>query len=177
LSRWPEKTRRLLRHSWPCLLTAEQIVALTGIATLGLTGAGIVFALKGVRDQLWLQMFSEYTRRYQEIVRDLPPESRDPDSDFSFDALDATTKGRTLNAVRGYLNLCSEEYYLYRRGRIDKETWAIWRDGIEEVFRLPWLRDTWEGVRHEYAYYEPFCTFLDECIAAKHPLVRSEDAE
>jgi hypothetical protein len=78
-----------------------------------------------------------------------------------------------LNAARGNLNLCSEEYYLYRRGRIDSETWSIWRDGIEEVLRAPWLRQTWSRMRHEYAYYEPFCAFLDECIAAKEPMARS----
>jgi hypothetical protein len=154
-------------------MSTETLVLATGLATVAVTGVGVLVTLKGVRDQLWLQMFSEYTRRYQEIVRELPSESRDPDGTFNFEQLDAREKGTVLNAARGYLNLCSEEYYLFRRGRIDKETWLIWRDGIEEVLRLPWLRQTWSLLRHEYASFQPFCAFLDGCIAAKEPLNRS----
>ena len=99
----------------------ETLIAASAIATLAVTGVGIVVALKGVRDQLWLQMFSDYTRRYHEIVRDLPSESRDPEGTFDFESLDGAKRGDILNAVRGYLNLCSEEYYLYRRGRIEKK--------------------------------------------------------
>ena len=122
-------------------------------------------------------MFSEYTRRYHEIVRELPSESRDPDGTFDFDELESAERGDVLNAARGYVNLCSEEYYLYRRGRINKETWSIWSDGIEEVFRLPWLRQTWSKIRHEYASYEPFCAFLDKCIEAKEPFAKSHADE
>ena len=93
-----------------------------------------------MRDQLWLQTFSEYTRRYAEVVRDLPSDSRRPNSSFDINTLPvpsetacSTQRGRTSISRR-------EEFFLHRRGRIDDETWSIWRTGIEQTVRLPWLR-------------------------------------
>lgn len=107
---------------------------------------------------------SEYTRRYADIVNTLPSASRDPDSGFSFEAVDAATQERLLQALRAYLNLCSEEFYLRSRGRIDADTWEIWQQGIRETTRLPWIRTTWQTMRREYSYFEPFCAFVDECV-------------
>jgi hypothetical protein len=52
-------------------MSAETLILATGLATVAVTGGEVPFTLKGVREQLWLQMFSEYTRRYHEIVREL----------------------------------------------------------------------------------------------------------
>jgi hypothetical protein len=130
---------------------------LVGLAT-------ILAALRGVRDQLWLQTFAEYTRRYSEIVRELPSEARRPGGNFVFEELDEDEQGQVLNTARSYLNLCSEEYFLHSRGRIDDETWAIWRAGMIEVLRAPWIQTTWDLLRPEYRFAE-FCEFLDACIA------------
>jgi hypothetical protein len=45
-------------------VSAETLILGTGLATVVVTGVGLLVTLKSVRDQLWLQMFSEYTRRY-----------------------------------------------------------------------------------------------------------------
>jgi hypothetical protein len=47
----------------------------------------IVVSLKGIRDQLRLSMFAEYTRRFAEIVDDLPYEARRPGSDYCLSVL------------------------------------------------------------------------------------------
>src|SRR5690242_2133338 len=109
------------------------VVALASVAGVIVAITAVVSALRGVRAQLWLQTFSEYTRRYGEIVLELPSEARRPGGRFVFEDLDADEQGRVLNIARAYLNLCSEEYFLHSRGRIDDETWAIWRAGIIEV--------------------------------------------
>jgi hypothetical protein len=150
-------------------LTADHIVALTAVATVVLTGVGVVLALRGVRHQLWLQMFSEYTRRYAQIVEGLPSESRRPGGNFDLEGLDEAARGGVENAVRAYLNLCSEEYYLHKRGHVDDETWRIWRLGMEATFGLPWIQATWAAVEHEYGFYEEFQHFVAECIAAAAP--------
>jgi hypothetical protein len=30
-------------------------------------------------------------------------------------------RDRVLNAIRGYFNLCSEEFFVFKRGKIDRE--------------------------------------------------------
>ena len=66
-----------------------------------------------------------------------------------------------MNAARAYLNLCSEEFYLHGRGKIDHETWGIWQDGMRETFGLPWIQQTWPTLRAEYESVPGFCDFLE----------------
>jgi hypothetical protein len=145
-------------------VSLSNIAALAQVASLLVAGLAVFLALRGVRNQLWLQMFSEYTRRYGEIVKSLPSESRRPDGDFAFDRLDEAKREEVENTVRAYLNLCAEEYYLHERGQVDDETWKIWRKGMVETFRLPWLRQTWPRLAPEWGFYPEFRTFAEECI-------------
>ena len=140
------------------------IVAIATVSGVLVAAGALLVALKGVRDQLWLHTFSEYTRRYSDIVQELPAESRRPGSHFSLKSLEPSERGRVLNAARGYLNLCSEEFYLHERGRIDDTTWAIWRQGMVETLRLPWIQETWSDLQPEYSYFDDFCIFIRTCI-------------
>jgi hypothetical protein len=151
------------------------IVALASIAGVIVAIVAIVVTLRGLRDQLWLQTFSKYTRRYGEIVRELPSEARRPGAQFVFDDLPADEQGRVLNIARAYLNLCSEEYFLHSRGRIDDETWSIWRAGMVEVLRAPWSQTTLTMLKSEYRFLE-FCDFLDDCITEADAVETSEPA-
>ena len=90
---------------------------------------------------------------------------RTPSGDFSVTDLASDNKDEIINAARAYLNLCSEEFFLHRRGRIDGETWGIWLTGMRETARLPWIGGTWQQVRDEYRYYPEFCEFFDGCVA------------
>jgi hypothetical protein len=151
------------------------IVALASVAGVIVALVAIVVTVRGLRDQLWLQTFSEYTRRYGEIVRELPSEARHPGAQFIFDNLPVDEQGRVLNIARAYLNLCSEEYFLHSRGRIDNETWSIWRAGMVEVLRAPWIQTTWTMLKPEYRFLE-FCSFLDACITESGTVETSSDA-
>ena len=128
------------------------------------TAGAVVVSLKSLRDQLWLQVFTDFTRRYADIVATLPSESRRPDGAFRLNDLSDERRFEIENAARAYLNLCSEEHYLYLRKRIDRETWAIWRKEMEDVFRLPWIRDCWPALKQEYESYPKFVRFVAECI-------------
>ncbi len=141
---------------------AGVVVALAGVVV---TAAGLYVTVRSVRDQLWLHTFAEYTRRYAEVVRELPSESRRPGSSFDLRALPEDERDRILNAARAYLNLCSEEFFLHYRGRIDKETWAIWQTGIEETVRLPWLQGAWAELEDEYSYVPEFRSFMMRSLA------------
>jgi hypothetical protein len=142
----------------------NSVVAIATIAGVLVAAGALLVALRGVRYPLWLHTFSEYTRRYSDIVQGLPAESRQPGSDFSLKSLDPSERGRVLNAARGYLNLCSEEFYLHERGRIDDTTWAIWRQGMVTTLRLPWIQETWEELQPEYSYFDDFRVFIRGCI-------------
>jgi hypothetical protein len=141
----------------------DEIIAIATVAGVLVALFAIAATLKGLKDQLWLQTFAEYTRRYGEIVRELPSEARRPGGNFVFEELETEEQGRVLNIARSYLNLCSEEFFLHSRGRIDDETWSIWRAGMVEVLRAPWTQSTWSVLRPEYRFAD-FCDFIDTCI-------------
>ncbi len=138
------------------MTTADWIQA----GVLALTGLAIAMSLRSVRDQLWLQTFSDYTRRYLEILDRLPEEARVPDESVDLDDLPAPERRRLLVSLRRYFNLCSEEFYLRKRRRIDSETWKIWESGIRATMRLPTFRSAWGIIGPEYAYFADFSAFM-----------------
>jgi hypothetical protein len=147
-------------------VTTNQIIAITGVVTVVVTAIAIFVALKGVRDQLWLHTFSEWTGRYLDYVRELPGAARDPAASFALDGLSDQERARTVNAVRMYVNLCSEEHYLHSLGKIDHRTWDIWALGMADAFRASWFRELWADLRHEYAPYTEFRAFFDDLASA-----------
>lgn len=146
-------------------MTTEQVIAIAEVGAVLAAGIAIFMTVRGLRDQLWLHTFSEYTKRHSEIVCDLPSESRRPHGDFDIDSIPREERERVLSAARGYFNLCSEELFLYHRGKIDKETWAIWRNGIVDTVRLPWIQGTWKLTKVEYSFFPNFCEFMDGLVA------------
>lgn len=63
------------------------IVAGTAVAGVAATVVGLVVTVSGVRNQLWLQTYAEYTKRYGEILDALPFDARRPGSSFDIEAL------------------------------------------------------------------------------------------
>jgi hypothetical protein len=57
--------------SWPWIaaadLGAREIALAATIAIVLIAGFGLWLTMRGIRDQLWLQTFQEYTRRYSEM--------------------------------------------------------------------------------------------------------------
>ncbi|WP_296620956.1 hypothetical protein [Marivirga sp.] len=61
--------------------------------------------VKAFKEQLKLNFFTEYTRRYQEIILNFPENIND--EDFDFDILKGDVKSKTLRYMRAYFDLCS----------------------------------------------------------------------
>jgi len=140
------------------IVTTDQLLAF-GLLLVTL-GVG-VSTLIGIRNQLWMQMFAEYTRRYSEIMDEVPFEARRPGGAYSLEALPTDQHHEVLRALRNYLNLCSEELYLAKTRRLDRRTWRIWTSGIKDTLRLPCFNAGWREMRGEYEYFPEFVTFID----------------
>lgn len=118
-------------------ISPEIVMAGAEIAAVIVAAFAILVTLRGIREQLWLNTFAEYTGRYSDIVEKLPYDARDPKGTFDLDRLPVSEREHILAAVRRYLNLCSEELYLHQKQRIDDETWFIWLTGIKDTMRMP----------------------------------------
>jgi hypothetical protein len=144
-------------------------MTLTDIAQLGVlvvTAVAVYVTLRGLRDQLWLQTFTDYTRRYLNVIEDLPDAARLPAGQWSAEAVSGEDRRAIDRAIRRYLNLCSEEFYLHSRGRIDRQTWEVWRNGMRATMALPAFQDGWARVGPDYAYYAEFHLFMADIVKA-----------
>jgi len=118
--------------------------------------------LKEIKNQMWISIFSEYTKRYSEIIRELPNIASNP----NLSALNKSSKQDTnkiMGLMRAYFDLCSEEYYLHRTGRIDSKTWSLWEKGLVYTVRLPTFVDAWKSIKRE-GYEKAFVDYIDRII-------------
>ena len=80
--------------------------------------------IRNVNEKVLMQtkkmFFAEYTKRYQEIIINMP------DNVF---AGTAPINDTTLKYMRLYYDLCSEEFHLYNEGLVPKDVWDNWVGG------------------------------------------------
>ena len=72
--------------------------------------------------------------------------------------LEEGKKKEISHYIRLYLDLCSEEYMLYKDGRIDKTVWKEWKEGIVYSFKNPYLSQYW--IERTKEYEESYSTFF-----------------
>ena len=118
--------------------------------------------LKAIRDELWLSTFSNYTKRYQEIVERLPMGAFSTKKELDKDKVDGA-----LPLFRSYFNLCSEEFYLNRIGRLQSVVWSTWQEEMQMHFRYPAFTEAWERLRKITCYDMRFVAFVEEYMYGK----------
>ena len=88
-----------------------------------------------------LQMFAEYTRRYQEIFLNMPD-----------DIYDGTAKVNTATTrfLRLYFDLCSEEYHLWKDKDIPENVWSLWLEGMQIACQHELYKNMWQELKKDY---------------------------
>lgn len=101
------------------------------------------------RKQAQESFFSEYTRRYQDIILHMPAEESHPE---------------WLKYVQLYFDLCSEEFHLQEMGLIDDKVWRLWVEGMQETMKQKSLRTAWKYPLGQLYTDESFISFMDNTI-------------
>src|SRR5262245_54198538 len=112
------------------LSTSDQIALWNLIATLlsaTIALSAFIFAiytfkkqLAKLSQQLTLQHFADYTKRYQEIILKFPEDINEP----AFKLQGRNDYSATMRQMRAYFDLCFEEWYLNSQGLIDAKIWG-----------------------------------------------------
>ncbi|WP_370477204.1 hypothetical protein [Tamlana flava] len=134
------------------------------IAFIGI-GAGVYYnrrQLKELNKHLRLQFFSEYTKRYQEIMLNLPEDIMS--DDFNIKKLDKKDYSKTMRYLRAYLDLCSEEYDLWLSGNLEERVWMNWEQGIRSKFSNKSFRRAWDRSSYDSFYYADFNSWMNNVI-------------
>jgi len=109
--------------------------------SVGAAVVGLVWNAYEARRATRHQVFTEYTRRYQEIM--LPIPTAVFSSDFDLDRLDLADREAVLRALRAYFDMCSEELHLERGKKLDQKVWKYWQEGILDLLKFPAFRQAW----------------------------------
>ena len=105
------------------------------------------------------QIFFEYTKRYDEIMESFPHEARVARLTYKGGLPDQSEELSV--AILRYLNLCSEEYYLYKKGYLAKDLWGIWEDELKHTLKNPLFVREWKTLRTQYISYPEFIKFVE----------------
>lgn len=138
------RTARAIGANGDTLLMAQIGLNASDCIQLGILLVAVftmLFSQYNIVQQNKLMIFSEYTRRYQEIFLNMPD-----------DIYDGTAKvdERTKRHIRLYFDLCSEEYHLWKKHTISKNIWRIWVKGMRISLRSAIYRTAWDNLKTEY---------------------------
>jgi hypothetical protein len=66
-----------------------------------------------------------------------------------------------------YLNLCSEEYYLWKHKYLAKTVWTVWEGDLKRMIASPLLQREWPRLQKEYESHPDFLSYVER-IQAEH---------
>lgn len=113
-------------------------------------------------DQLKLQTYSDYTKRYQAIVLELPEDINSADFKLNNRRKDY---GKTMRHLRSYYDLCFEQWDIHRRKMIDEESWKVWSSGIATTMSKSAFRQGWKiALDSNTKYGEDFENFMQKFV-------------
>lgn len=118
--------------------------------------------LKLFNEQMKLQFFADYTKRYQELILQFPLSIFS--DDFRFEAQSKEDQENILKYMRAYFDLCSEEYDLWKSGYVEERIWGNWKEGMEYAFAKPAFKQAWELVGLQTTYFSKFKNWINQVI-------------
>jgi hypothetical protein len=125
--------------------------------------AGLVFATRTFRHQMNVQLFLAFTERYGKALDAFPPEARQARLHPSAEPPPDSPELR--KCVLRYLNLCSEEYHLYRHGYIARPVWEMWETKMKQAIRSKLFRRAWADLADEFNDHPEFGEFVQQVQA------------
>ncbi|MEE6209832.1 hypothetical protein U3A55_06680 [Salarchaeum sp. III] len=114
----------------------------------------IVHRIRQNRHQFQRSFEDELTREYRELTKEMPVE-------MLLDESKPLTESE-LNLLYNYVDLTNEQVWLRRAGRVSRETWLNWRDGIRSNFHRENFRRGWAVIywRTGDGTFEDLATFF-----------------
>ena len=133
---------------------------------------GTVWAILINRKTLQTQNTMMFFARYARFDEAAPPELTDDDAQRLAE-LTPRKRRQVLASARGYFNLCSEEYALGTKNRIDLDFWRIWLDGLKSRMTQPIWQDCWRELEASYRAQTEFWDFMSMGVSEFHSAIPS----
>lgn len=134
-----------------------------GLFAALMTAAGVIVVfvqLQKLGQQIKLQSFADYTKRYQEIVLRFPEDINSSD----FVLVGRSDYEVVMRNMRAYLDLSFEEWFLNRSELLDFKIWELWSGGILTALSKSAFQQAWGIVRKDTKFGSEFEAFIDDCM-------------
>jgi hypothetical protein len=119
----------------------------------------LVYTIRNVRRQINVNILMKYTERYEHILDKFPPDALFGRFDSERQPLPQKSDQLTLCLLK-YLNLCSEEYYLWKNGYLANTVWAVWEGDLKRMIASPLLRREWSALQEEFVSHPEFREYV-----------------
>ena len=144
-----------IQEAVSCALDAGDWITLIGVA---IAASALWWQIRGLRRQLLIQTFADYTKRYQEIILNFPENINEP----NFDMSSQKDVDKTMRYMRAYFDLCWEEFYLHENKLIDEKVWSTWKDGMHFAFSKEAFRQAWVKIKKDTHYATQFVKLVED---------------
>jgi hypothetical protein len=123
-------------------MTADQLAQLNALFA-GVSAAGIIVAA-------W-QLFVTHRQAVTTFEDTIAREDRDlanklPTGALLGEGLPEDDYQKVFDEFYHYFDLSNEQVFLRQRGRIRRQTWAFWRDGMRSNIRRPAFKRAWDDI-------------------------------
>ena len=140
-------------------MTLKTFAQLSTVIGSVAAAAAILVAVYVYNRQMNVQVFLEYTKRFDEVMTTFPEYARWARRDL--DAAPPHESPELTVAVLRYLNLCAEEFYLQRRGCLARDVWRIWEDELKSTLCSPLVQREWNVLQREFFNFPEFVAFVE----------------
>ncbi|MDH3196451.1 MAG: hypothetical protein OEL78_09080 [Hyphomicrobiales bacterium] len=120
---------------------------------------GTIWAILVNRETLQTQNTMMFFERYARFDEAAPSELTEAGTEL-LARLTPQKRRQVLASARAYFNLCSEEYALGTKNRIDQDFWRIWLDGLKVRMAQPIWQDCWRELEADYRAQPAFWDFM-----------------
>jgi hypothetical protein len=145
------------------MTTFECIELTLAIATIFGVFVSIFVArrqLSKLNDQLFIQYYSDYTKRYQSIILQFPEDI----NITKFKLKGRKDYEKVMRQMRSYFDLCYEEWFLHKMNKIDQSVWNVWGGGMLSAFSKNAFKQAWEIIIIDTTYEKDFIKFVKQYI-------------
>jgi hypothetical protein len=107
------------------------------------TAVGVFIAARQLflaKQQATTQFEDQLAAQYRDIIRQLPVAA------LLGDSLTETEYAAALPCFYHYIDLSNEQAFLHQRGRVSRETWSDWYEGIQQNLRRPAFERAWADI-------------------------------
>lgn len=154
-------------------MNLDLINLLAQIATLVSVVIGIVGVWIGVRiyrRQMNAQIFMAYAERYERIMESFP------DFHLRFDIDNPPDSDQLRLCILKYLNLSSEEFYMWKSKYLADEVWRIWEHELKRMLQSNLIKNEWKNLRKEFESYPAFLEFVETAQGEKRIILAKSDS-